>query len=151
MPRRPDPAGFSLAEVMVALLVLIVGVAGIAAILAHTSRVGRNSIDRSLAREALREKVEEFRAIPYADLRPGTDTIRAGGVDFAREWSVETGVPMDGVKRVSVTVSWTEGVTPAPQTDLEDDGDLLSGGRLRLTTGIARTRSRSAVLYRASY
>lgn len=151
MPRCPGPKGFSLAEVMVALLVLIVGVAGIAAMLAHTSRVGRTSIDRSLAREVLREKVEEFRATPYADLRAGADTIRAGRVDFARDWSVETGVPMDGVKRVNVTVTWTEGVTPAPQTDLEDDGDLLSGGRLRLTTGIARPRSRSAVLYRASF
>lgn len=144
-------SGFSLAEVIVALFLLVAGVAGVAAMLAHTTRFGRNSIDRSMAQEVLREKVEELRTLPYADLGGGGDSVRAVGVAYAREWTVNSDVPTAGVKEVHVRVSWTEGVTPAPQTDLDEDGDLVDAGRLRLTAGLAHTLSRERTFYRAAF
>lgn len=150
-PDPPLPAGhgFSLIEVLVAMFVLVAGICIVASAMGQSSRAARLALDRAHAERALREKVAELRTSPYGSLASGSDAVTAGDVPVTRQWWVEAG-PVSGTKRIRVEVSWTDGVTPAPDIDLEDPGALLDLQRLQQTLGLAVSRRLDAALLRAS-
>lgn len=82
-----DRAGFSLMELMVALVILAVGVLGLAGVSAYTVRkVTAAELDTERG-AALQTVVEQIRAVPFDDLSDGADTVGL----FQVSWTVAKG------------------------------------------------------------
>lgn len=101
-------SGFTLIEVVVALVVFLIGVLGISGLLVSTIQANRGATNRSRADELLYEKVEEFQSTSYAGINGGTDTSTVEGVVFTREWTVNPSDPIAGVMTIDLTARWTE-------------------------------------------
>jgi type IV pilus assembly protein PilV len=85
MSRRCSPAGFTLVEVLVALVVMAVGLLGIAALYVEGLRAGRTSVYRTAAVTLASDMAERIRANPaagaaYAGTGPGADNFCVNGV-----------------------------------------------------------------------
>ncbi len=85
--------GFTLIEVMIALVVLLVGTLGVIAM--QYSAVSGNAFSREIkiATNLGTTRIEEIKSTPYAGLSSGTDTpvsspAISGGVAFSRRWWV---------------------------------------------------------------
>ena len=104
-----DKAGFTLMEVLVALIIFAIGVLALAlCVPAATKRVtasGKQTLASTLAAQA----AEELLTVPYGDgtLTPGTHDDPANpheGVYFVR-WVVEDNQPIASCKRIRVSVA----------------------------------------------
>jgi type IV pilus assembly protein PilV len=78
--------GFTLVEVLVALVVMAVGLLGIAALYVEGLRAGRTSIYRTAAVNLAADMADRIRANPaasaaYAGTGPGTDNFCVNGMD----------------------------------------------------------------------
>jgi len=126
-------AAFTLIEVLVATLVLVVAIFGLVATLSYTMRQEADTREVSVAMNFLRAKVEEVRSQPFDDIFtyysqganrnfevPGLDP-QAGDPDpFAphRVGEVIVGVINPRLLRVTVRASWT-GLMGERTLDLE--------------------------------
>jgi type IV pilus assembly protein PilV len=107
---RPD-AGFSLIELMIAITVLGVGILSLAGLYPMaTQKVSRGDLE-SRATFLGQAKVEELKRIPWDNLVTTADTDTVETV-FVRDWSVEEDQPVEGMKRVNVTVAWRDNRGP---------------------------------------
>lgn len=91
-------AGFTLVEVMVALIILTVGILGLAATTMYTIRqttFGELSTERAAA---LQTVIEELRAVDYDSVRSGSDSVG----NFAVSWTVTTSTRSKGIQIVTV-------------------------------------------------
>lgn len=135
--------GFSLAEVLVALSILVVGMVGVLDLLAASRRINAGSLQRLQATALAEGKLEILRKAGYAALRD--DATREGGrrlpVDAPTTTTIE-GMPthawqvalddapgLEQVWRVSVAVSWGDEATSGFAAPV--------GERVTLTTLIA--------------
>jgi len=84
-PREPDPrSGFTMVEVIFAIMILAVGLMGMAGTTAMVVRQV-NLADLTTERSAaLQSTLEELRALPFANLVDGADSVGIYGVT----WSV---------------------------------------------------------------
>ena len=83
-PTRPCGRGFTLVEVLVALVVMAVGLLGIAALYVEGLRAGRTSVYRTAAVNLAADMGERIRANPgasatYAGTGPGVDNFCVNG------------------------------------------------------------------------
>ncbi len=107
---RKAEAGFTLVEMLIALLLLTVGL--LAAVASETTNMrGTTLAGRMDEATALAQlKLEELRAVrPVTDLSNGSDTgltarEEAGGT-YTRNWVI-TGGPSPDSRRIEVTVFW---------------------------------------------
>ncbi|NOX19819.1 MAG: prepilin-type N-terminal cleavage/methylation domain-containing protein [Nitrospirae bacterium] len=86
-------SGFSLIEVMIALVVLLFGILGVMAM--QYIAVGGNAASRELrvATVLAQTKIEDLKTIPYDSIASGTDVPQSsaaltGGISFTRRWWV---------------------------------------------------------------
>lgn len=105
---RTRNAGFTLMEVMVALVVLLFGVITMASLSAVVVQSNRGSTNRTRADEALYQKVEQFQSMPYQAVASGSDAVTVGNVRFNRSWVVEPNTPAPNVMRISLRATWVE-------------------------------------------
>jgi len=118
VPDRNRPAlqrGFTLLELLVALVVLSVGVLAVAQLFPAGSRSQLQAELMSSANYFAQQKVEQLSLLPWTDSalsagrHPGGgafDTLGAHG-EFLRFYQVEVlAAPLDELKQVTVTVSW---------------------------------------------
>ena len=106
---RQGERGFTLIEVLIALLVLMVGMAGILSLQLTSMQAtafSRHATEASVLAEA---KMEELRATPATVLDSGDDRVDARGEQdaaglFERIWTIAPGPPIT----MSVTVNWRE-------------------------------------------
>lgn len=106
--RRAGDRGFTLIEVMVALVVFLIGVLGVSGMLVTTIQANRGATNRTRADQLLYQKVEELQSTPYSDIATGSDTATVAGVVFTRNWTVDTNDPIANVATITLTASWTE-------------------------------------------
>ncbi len=106
--RGIDAGGFSLLEVMVALIIGSIGLSAIASIFSAGGRSlgsAKHRTEESLAGE---EKVEQLKALALSDaqLAAGShqDTSGVSGASYVRIWSVEANTPITGMKRVRMRI-----------------------------------------------
>jgi type IV pilus modification protein PilV len=103
-------AGFTLVEVLVALMVFVVGVLSIAAMMPSGSQSVNRSGDQTRASELASSCAERLLSTTFtdADLTTGTHLDPASPYDgkYYVGWSVEDNQPMPQCKRATVTVRW---------------------------------------------
>ncbi len=106
--RPGSEGGFTLIEAVIAIVVVSVGMLGLAAMLPMMKSDLGESHERTRATFLADRSVEWLHGLPYDDpqLTPGTHPDPDFAVPgFTRSWTVETGVPVANVKRVTVVVT----------------------------------------------
>ena len=108
-PDRGEEGGFTVVEVLIALLVLLIGMAGILSMQltsAEATSFSRHATEASVLGE---DKMEVLRTAPAVLLVSANDKVDALGVPdvdgfFTRVWDIVPGTPTS----ITVTVSWQE-------------------------------------------
>ncbi len=98
---RSDERGFTLAEVIVAMIILVVGILGLAASTAAVGRLTTLGVQQSRAANAGMSKIEELRSMGNCmTMAGGTDSWPGG---FSRTWTTS----LSGrVQTVTVVVTY---------------------------------------------
>lgn len=108
-------AGFSLVELMIAITVLGIGLLSLAGL--FPLALDRVSVGDRESRATFRAqaKLEELKRLSWDQLvaTAATDTVDAV---FRRDWTVQEDVPVQGMKEVQVTVTWTDNRGPRTVT-----------------------------------
>lgn len=114
---RPGERGFTVVEVLIALLVLVIGMAGILSLQLTSTQATAFSRHATEATVLAEDKMEDLRTQPAAALVSDDDQVNARGeLDleglYIRVWVIAPGPPIG----MTVTVSWLEqGDTTATQ------------------------------------
>lgn len=103
-----DRRGFTLVEIVVAVVILALSVLGTASLTAMLMRANGGSTDRTRAVEALRLKVEDMQSTAYGSIDSGSDTWTVGALTVSRTWTVTADSPAPGLKTVDLTASWDD-------------------------------------------
>ena len=110
---RPAERGATLAELMVALVVLAVGILAVAQLFPAGSRGQVQDRMISSANYYAQQKVEELLNVPWSDaqLAGGRHPAAAADDEVLGAWKRHYDVlildpPLDNLKKVTVTVSW---------------------------------------------
>lgn len=107
---REDSGGFTLVEMMIALLVFGVGVVAMAQVLPQGIEMRDRGRRMSVATSLAREQIELLRSarVNSPDLAAGTHQDPANPVDgaYRRSWVVQENTPLPGMRRIEVTVSF---------------------------------------------
>jgi prepilin-type N-terminal cleavage/methylation domain-containing protein len=108
-----SPEGFTLIEIMIALVILSIALLALAGLQIATiqgnARARRMTTAASLAELTL-EDIK--RTTAYNDIQSGPATqLQASGLTFTRQVTVTDNSPVAHSKTVTVTVSWSNGAT----------------------------------------
>ena len=108
-------AGFTLIEILVAMAVFAIASLGLAIGVTSVIRANQRSYLASIATNLAQDKLEELKARPASVGTCMTDCEtpkpKTDGVEFTRTWEVWPATPTTGVKRIDVTVQWTDHTT----------------------------------------
>ena len=97
--------GFTLVEMMVAILILLVGLLGYYALLAAVAHSRHYAHRLGEASLAAKSKLEELKSENYDNVTSGNDTWPATEPLYLRVWEVNE-IPGQGIKNVKVKVGW---------------------------------------------
>ena len=102
------PNGFSLIEILIALVILSISLLALAGLMVTTTKNTSFGSHMTEAATFAQDKLEELRAIRWQDIPEGaSNDVKTGstGIDYGRNWSVTT----SGVlKTIVVTINWTD-------------------------------------------
>jgi prepilin-type N-terminal cleavage/methylation domain-containing protein len=117
---RREPAGFTLVEVLVALMVFVIGLLSIAAMMPSGSQSVNRSGDETRGSELASACAERILATAFTDpsLAIGThpDPANPYNWKYYVSWTVEDNQPMPQCKRATVTVRWPTPLSPPGAT-----------------------------------
>jgi prepilin-type N-terminal cleavage/methylation domain-containing protein len=108
------PTGFTLIEVLIALVILAVGLLGMAALMANTTR--NNSYGGHLTEAATlaQDKLEQLRATPPGmfklNITISDNPVGSTGTAYNRSWVAVPNIPPPGntLNTITITVNWTD-------------------------------------------
>ena len=110
--------GFSLIEMLIALVILSISLLALAGLMATTTK--NNSFGGHMTEAATfaQDKLEELKVTPWGNVVSGTDPLpRPGstGINYNRTWNVSTLMnptppPNDLLKTVTITINWNDGI-----------------------------------------
>lgn len=106
MKRFRGSRGFTLIEVVVAIVLLTFGVLASASLTAALMRSNRGVTNRTRATETLRFMEEALQSRNYSQITNGNRTGTIGGVTFNGSWTVTANSPAANLKTVTLTVTW---------------------------------------------
>lgn len=102
--------GITLVEIMVAVLIFGVGISLAMRTVPESSVITTRGRNITIATNLAAEKVEELMSVAWgdADLNAGNHNDADNPIEshYQRSWTVADDVPIEGMKRVSVTVSF---------------------------------------------
>jgi len=100
--------GFSLIEVMIALVILAVALLALAGLMITTTKNTSFGGHMTEAATFAQDKLEQLRASPWAGIIAGADTqVGATGISYARSWTVADN-PNGDQRWVTITMNWTD-------------------------------------------
>jgi type IV pilus modification protein PilV len=102
--------GFTLTEVLVGLIILVVGILAVAAMQITSTKSGSFSSHLTQATFLAQDKLEYLKNLPYGDANLGSGQHNEGilsGTIFSREHHVVEDAG-NSMKTITVTVQWTD-------------------------------------------
>jgi len=107
----PHQRGFTLVELLVALVLLLIGFLAVFTVLWGSAASGRFSRDMTTAASLGQDMLERAKTLSYGSLPETTGfvTYTAASVSakgFTREWQIMNDFPEAGMKTVKARVSW---------------------------------------------
>lgn len=114
--------GFTLLEVLVAIVILTIGLLGTAGLTTGVIRGNHYSKNLTSATAAAQTQLESVKSSGYANATAANfpnDTVTMGGMTFTRTTTVTNSSPAANMKTVSVTVSWTESNNTSRSVNLQ--------------------------------
>jgi type IV pilus assembly protein PilV len=105
--RAAGAVGFTVVEVMVAVLLIGVGLMALASVSTSVTRANAQSSALTVAGGLAQERIETLRSAPYASIASGGDERDLDRVTYRRTWNVADDQPRVGLKTILVTVTWT--------------------------------------------
>jgi type IV pilus assembly protein PilV len=114
---RRQSQGFTLIEVMIAMVILAVGLLSLMTMQIVSIRANAFSSEMTYASMLAQSRLEQIRNMSYTSINPGTvtDTVPASastkGMAYAVETKVEDNLPATDMKTITLTINWTG--TPA--------------------------------------
>jgi type IV pilus assembly protein PilV len=106
MRKKNEEAGFTLLEVLIAMVILAIGLLGVAAM--QVNAISGNAYGNKLneATERAQIKMEALRNLTYEEVEPEAELTDADG--FTRKTIVKRNTPEQGAKTVEVEISWED-------------------------------------------
>jgi len=114
--------GFTLLEVLVAIVILTIGLLGTAGLTTGVIRGNHYSKNVTSATAAGQTMLESVKSSGYTNATSANfpnDTVTMGGMTFTRTTTITNSSPAANMKTVSVTVSWTESNNTARSVNLQ--------------------------------
>ncbi len=100
--------GFTLIEILVAIVILSVSLLAMAALMATTTQNTSFGGHITEAATYAQDKLEELRVTPWANIVTGTDTtptVGSTGIVYNRNWNVAVN---GNVRTVTITIGWND-------------------------------------------
>ena len=102
--------GFTLIEIMIALVVMSIGLTALAAVQISAIRGNAFSKRMTTAVSIADEKIEQIKSIPYANIiSESSIQITQSNMNFTRQVTVTDNSPLPNSRKVEVVVTWSEG------------------------------------------
>jgi type IV pilus assembly protein PilV len=102
--------GFTLIEIMIALVVMSIGLTALAAVQISAIRGNAFSKRMTTAVSIADEKIEQLKSSPYANiLSEPSIQITQSNMNFTMQVTVTANSPLPNSKKVEVVVTWSEG------------------------------------------
>jgi Tfp pilus assembly protein PilV len=98
-------AGFLYVEVLLGLVILSMALLAVVPLFIMAARENATAGDLTFASTTCRDKVEELKAVEYAELKAGEDVVTQRTLSFDRKWVVKADDPHPGLKTVTVSVT----------------------------------------------
>lgn len=100
--------GFTLIEILVALVILSVSLLALAGLMITTTK--NNSFGGRMTEAATfaQDRLEELRAIRWEDISEGVNTDQKSGstgINYTRDWNVATS---GSLKTITITIGWQD-------------------------------------------
>jgi type IV pilus assembly protein PilV len=104
-------SGFTLMEVLVAMLLLTIGLLGVANLTIGVIKGNSYSKNVTTATVVAQQQIEQAQRIGYtnANSLAGTATVAMGGTSFTRTTTVTNSSPAANMKTVTVSAAWNPG------------------------------------------
>jgi type IV pilus assembly protein PilV len=134
--RLQSKEGFTLIEVMIALVILSVGLLALATMQIVAIRTNAFSTEMTYATMLAQSQFEEFKNTDYVNVISDSDLIPANetskGIPYTVQWTVQDNTPTTDMKTIDLDVTWTG--APAGSATSEKTVDFKAS----FTTVIAR-------------
>lgn len=114
--------GFTLLEVLFAIVILTIGLLGTAGLTTGIIRGNHFSKNLTSATAAAQSQLESVKSAGYSNATATNfpnDSVTMGGMAFTRTTTITTNSPAANMKTVSVTVTWTESNNTSRSLTLE--------------------------------
>lgn len=107
--------GFTLIEVLIALVILAISLLALAGLMNITTKNNAFGGTMTEAATLAQDRMESLRVSHWDQIVSGNDVVQVRGINYNRTWTVVLGPnspapPFDNEKRVTVTVNWNDGV-----------------------------------------
>ncbi len=113
MTRSKKSKGFSLIEVLVALVILSISLLALAGLMTQSTKNSSWGSHLTEAATLAQDRFERFRAVrTVGDIPEGTandQVIGASGIQYTRTWTVVTNA-IGTARTITITVTWTDSV-----------------------------------------
>jgi type IV pilus assembly protein PilV len=107
MRQLRDSKGFTLLELMIALVILAIGLLGLASLQVMAIKGNSYGQEMTVASTLAENQLEQLRQTT-GTLVNGTDTVTdQNGITYTRTWTVTLNTPQQGATTVLITISWT--------------------------------------------
>ena len=108
MKLEAKPKGFTLLEVLVALIILSFALLALAGLMITTTKNNASGNYVTEAATFAQDKLEELRAVKVEDLIEGDTSDEKGGstgINYTRNWNVKTS---GSLKTITINVDWND-------------------------------------------